>query len=386
MKTCIYCNSTKNESEFNNLEHIFPESLGGKACNELFKTRDVCKSCNNFCGLWVDGAFLKDSFVKNYKALDDLKYVDFENGSIHNLTYLGRIDTELAGDDEICEVWIGPCGDKIYHFHSNYREKFFSYTGGDPISSKKRPGRVYFFTATNNKNWLKIAIFSFYHHFKKVKRFSGNVKLVNEKDHTKIFDEPGNYENEIINGLRKIINTPIDIKFSTKLDIEQLFFSKIALGLGYNLLGLEFLNTNHAEKLRENITDANKSNQDNIYRVCSPFFNEDKDLNEKLAWKGGHTFILLPQGRYLLLLINLFGRQMFQVVISDSIELWRNNHNLIQGQVYVLIPQRSLFKGPFTYHDYLFYLNGLGDIPELSELKSMIVDRTTLPPYWSENL
>lgn len=386
MKTCIYCNLPKSESEFENIEHIFPESLGGKACNELFKTRSVCRECNSFCGLWVDGAFLKDSFIKNYKALDDFKYVDFENGSVHSLTYLGRIDTELTNDNEICEAWIGPCADKIFHFHSNSDERFFSYTGGNPISYKKDPGRVFFFTGTNNPKWFKIALLSFYNHFKKAKRFSGNAKIKEEKGHQRFFSQSGSDEMHIIDELKKIINspTPINIKKSGKFDIEQVFFSKISLGLGFNLLGSRFLTTPHAEKLRENIKNSNKNEKVAFNKVCSPFFKSDQGLNVSLAWEGGHTFVFFSTEKHLVLLLSLFGHQFFQVLISDTPELWAGKNKFPEKQVYILIPQRSIFKGPIQYDSYISYLNGHSDIPELSELRSLVVDGSTLPPYFSE--
>jgi hypothetical protein len=38
-KLCIYCEQDKPSVEFS-LEHIFPDSMGGNVCPELFKTRD----------------------------------------------------------------------------------------------------------------------------------------------------------------------------------------------------------------------------------------------------------------------------------------------------------------------------------------------------------
>jgi len=381
MKKCIYCNELKPLSDFNH-EHIFPESLGGKSCGSIFKTRSVCTRCNSFCGLWVDGAFLKDSIVKNFKAIDDFKYVDFENGSVHSLSYMGRIETNLTEENESCELWLGPCSDMIFHFHTNLDEKFFSYTGGNPISYKSNPGRVFFFTGTNNDKWFKIALLSFYNHFKKAKRYSGNAKIKDIKEHQKYFNNPGEKEEHIMKELVKIISPSFDTKASGKFNIEQAFFSKIALGLGYNLLGSGFLKTHHVKKLRENIFNSAPDCKNEFHKVSSPFFKSDTELNDMLAWEGGHTFIFYSTGKNLTLLFSLNGQHLFQIMISDTPNLWINKSELIEGQVYILIPQRALFCGPFRYPEYISYINNNFEIAQLSRLKSLVVRRSDLPPFW----
>ncbi|MGZ5027986.1 MAG: HNH endonuclease [Methylobacter sp.] len=58
MSICIYCRLDKSESDFS-LEHIIPQSLGGAAAPDYFKTRKVCSTCNNNLGLFVDASFEK---------------------------------------------------------------------------------------------------------------------------------------------------------------------------------------------------------------------------------------------------------------------------------------------------------------------------------------
>ncbi len=65
MKTCIYCNKEKDDSEFS-LEHIFPDALGGALLPDaIFKTNDVCIACNSTSGLFIDGPFIKNWFLTN---------------------------------------------------------------------------------------------------------------------------------------------------------------------------------------------------------------------------------------------------------------------------------------------------------------------------------
>ena len=58
----FHATSEKSDSEFS-LEHIWPDKLGGALCSSLFKTRDVCKRCNNVAGVFIDGAFIKSAFL-----------------------------------------------------------------------------------------------------------------------------------------------------------------------------------------------------------------------------------------------------------------------------------------------------------------------------------
>jgi len=72
-QTCVYCRLEKDLTEFS-MEHIFPQSLGGALCGNLFKTNQVCKRCNNILGIFVDGAFIKSFFRTNDEAVAIRQY------------------------------------------------------------------------------------------------------------------------------------------------------------------------------------------------------------------------------------------------------------------------------------------------------------------------
>jgi HNH endonuclease len=77
LKTCVYCEQDKPEEEFD-LEHIWPDALGGDLLPALFQTNDVCQRCNNLAGLFVDGAFLKSWFGQAERATGAYDYVDLD--------------------------------------------------------------------------------------------------------------------------------------------------------------------------------------------------------------------------------------------------------------------------------------------------------------------
>lgn len=86
-RRCIYCFQCKLVGEFS-LEHIWPDALGGSLCDDLFKTKEVCAKCNNICGLFVDGAFIKTWFVQTEIANQGSEFLDPSKPTAVPLQYL----------------------------------------------------------------------------------------------------------------------------------------------------------------------------------------------------------------------------------------------------------------------------------------------------------
>ena len=122
MKRCLYCTEEKEESEFSD-EHILPQAIGGNLSpTNPFKSDEICKQCNNLCGLVVDAPFIKSWFTQSGIAEEARRYVSFDENSVFPLQYMGPLP-DLNEGSGICEFWIGPTGDSIYHFHDPYPEK-----------------------------------------------------------------------------------------------------------------------------------------------------------------------------------------------------------------------------------------------------------------------
>lgn len=170
MNTCIYCGREKPVSDFS-LEHVWPEALGGALASELFKTRRVCQRCNNLCGLWVDGAFLKSWFVQNELALSAERFLDPDGPGIIPLTYFGPQANFPVEEGDVCERWNGPCGERIYHIHLADDARWDTQAGGDVIRRKVNdPGRAYIQLTSPEEYWWLVALLSFASHFPRAKR------------------------------------------------------------------------------------------------------------------------------------------------------------------------------------------------------------------------
>lgn len=88
MKNCIYCHESKPDEEFS-LEHVIPQFMGGSHVSDKFKTRDVCKRCNNNLGLFVDAAFEKEFLVFNNLNASAHAFFDPDNPSSLPLHCMG---------------------------------------------------------------------------------------------------------------------------------------------------------------------------------------------------------------------------------------------------------------------------------------------------------
>lgn len=385
---CIYCNLDKEAKEFS-LEHIFPTSLGGKKLNNnLFKTRKVCKVCNNEMGLLVDALFLKSFFVKASMSNDYLRYVDFnDHKSTLPFIYMGKNESVIHPDYDYCDYWNWAGGSRVFHFHNNYLENFQSFSGGNPIRQKKKKtaGETYLVSSTNNRIWIKKLLLSFKEYFKYTKRFSTNIEIQNDN---KILNIPNKQQQSIINNLQGLADRVVISNIVLQMGFEVRFLAKIALALGDNLLGDQYIHSSHALQLQNIIFEKDINKIINLKPKISNFFqdkNKDKDILNIIAWKGGHTILFLPIQNSLILHLSLFGSEVpLSTTITDelenySIELVKKHPN---GWVYIFIPQRSIFKGPYGLPEYIAYSQGNKSFMEdLSDIENLYVGPENLPPF-----
>ena len=123
MKRCIYCDREKDEKEFSQ-EHILPRAIGGVLLPQNpFTTNEVCERCNSISGFFIDAPFTKSWFLNNYRSSNVTKFATITPHTILPLVYFGVME-DLKYEDRICECYLGPNGDRIFHFHNPYDEEF----------------------------------------------------------------------------------------------------------------------------------------------------------------------------------------------------------------------------------------------------------------------
>lgn len=387
-KTCIYCGRDKLDRELS-LEHIWPSALGGSLCGDLFKTPRVCRRCNEKCGLWVDGEFLKSWFVQNEVALAQYPYLDPANPTALSLVYLGIQSDLPLQDGLICERWVGPSGDHIYHIHATDDNKWFGYAGGDIIGRQSADrGRAYIVLATQQQYWVHTALLSFAAHFSEAKRCC-LTEVIGAPDAWRDLlprpDEADAIQAVELALIRASGDDAFQANVPVRMDMPKRFLSKIALGLGFNLLGDAFLATPYALRLRATLHESDPQKRAASGIHCTAYAQSAADglLPQALHWNGAWVLTVgVTDGRIFLLVSTPSGREL-SVVISDDSPLWADGRlkEYHLGQVFLILPQRREFVGPISAHTYLLHRWGVQRCAQLARIEAMRVDPSSLPKH-----
>ena len=380
-RLCVYCGLRKPESEFS-LEHIFPDRLGGNLCSELFKTNNVCERCNNLAGLFVDGVFIKSWFRTNFDAAAAREYLDLDaKDSFEPLHYMGREKSLSLASGEICELWLGPCGCLYYHFHKPDEDRFKTYAGGDPIKRKKDPGRVYLFLTSANPLWYQLALRSLLAAFPKAKRFAGNFEISDDPGGVVLpADDTAAWHLSLLEPLR---GKEHNCEHTVQLGFEGRWLAKVAIGLGFNILGTPYLSTSYFAQLRLALWEPNFAKRATIPVRGTGFFKDKSDPTDPiLGWPGAYTLRIHAVEDNLILTIHMPNQQSMHVVISDEPRLWdgKGFDRYRDGEVYLVMPLLGRFVGPIRLEDYLGHRLKAITIPDLLAIEAKRIDPSTLPP------
>lgn len=184
LRRCIYCCNVKNAGSFRSVEHIWPKALSVEKLPDLFMSDRVCDACNHMCGLWVDGAFIKSWVIASERMASDMIFLNPEKPGPVSLAYLGQFPDFPTEPGWICERWLGPSGEHIYHVRQHDDPAWDTYTGGSPKKQRKRTngGRAYIRVTADDEFWLLTAMSSFHQHFRSSRRFClANVTLIDER-------------------------------------------------------------------------------------------------------------------------------------------------------------------------------------------------------------
>jgi len=374
---CLYCQQEKDSAEYS-LEHIFPDALGGSLFPQVFKTRDVCRHCNSTSGLFIDGPFIKNFFSQNDRSQAYLNYINFNKPVAMPLKYLGVLEDFTGEDNEVCEVWFGPHGGIVYHVRQKADPRYDTMIGGNPIENKKNNGWIAIFAQNSDVYWNEVLLLSCIKYFGKARRISGGIQLTPQAQHNAYFNEPTDKELSILQFFRSISGRQHHCKIQIQIGFEQRFLAKLALGLGYNLFGNKFLNSEYSQKLRNAMWEKDFNKRLEIVNF-SDYFHDGKNIRDNfLAWEGVHTLVLFPIGSILYLIFYCFGYKLMMIPLCYDHEIW-NTSISSDGIVYVAAPQLELFSVPLSSVEFISHKTGYHRIAKLEEIEQLKNDISQLP-------
>lgn len=310
MKRCIYCLAT--DRKFS-LEHIWPDKLGGNLCRSLV-TNDVCEKCNNVCGLFVDAQFIKSFFI--------ITELGARKGTF---SYLNRLNIPSV-DGNVCDVWLSK-GAVIFQWFPE-DEKFVSYSGGNPIKTKRSRAYLYLDASVGSEEGNHL-IHKFYMQFSKATCIAGNFQP-DTSEFPKILhvDQAESYRLEqeaIYHYIRgKTNSSTLDIKGTLQLGFEERFMAKLSLGFGYIYLGNSFLDSDTAVNLREFLWKKDPVNRLKVDIKGSGFQLQTEEFDKFFWVKDCWTVGVIVAAQALWQLVVTPGGHSMTMLISDKPELWEH--------------------------------------------------------------
>nr|WP_256935034.1 HNH endonuclease [Bacillus thuringiensis] len=380
MQLCAYCGNLKEESELTK-EHVIPQNIGGNLNpTNPFALKNVCKRCNNTCGTYVDGPFIKNWFTHNEKAKNALRFLNLTNDTILPLSYFGVVEG-LKYENKICELWLGPTGDVIYHLHDPYpQENDISPMVGKPTyvrSNQIDPGFLFIFINSNNPAWHPAIINSVRAQFKDTVLYLANGPTPKGG----LFTEIPKTLSELHVKLSELATTENSLEAIYGMDSGVRFIGKVALGMGTLFLNEDFQTSESATKLRNFMWAKTPTEREHIPVHGSGFFKGDfTELSEILNRAYCHTLMLLPVGDKLCLYASFYGTQTAVIEISSDPKHWENKISF-QGLVFTILPGLQKCVGPLSVLDYINHNTGVRTHHELAELDKIIEKTSEIPPF-----
>ena len=372
---CIYCREEKQIDEFS-LEHVIPQFLGGNFVSDKFKTRNVCKKCNNNLGLFVDAAFEKDWLVFNHLKSQMHAFFNPEAPTSLPLSYMGHsvINPPHMVDGEICEYWLGPLGEQIFWIRPD-DENLYWYAGGNPRTVKKQKTRAYFIFAERSLKNFELALLSFKDAFegKPVKKIMC-TRLEEENILPRIgFSNPDDIDQERIEFFLESVRGGKEQHFEYHKNIfaENRFIAKLALGILHCLFNKSKFSSKYMEELYKGLWYRTVDNTPKIHG--SGAFHEGKDLKKLLGVPYGTTISILKSNNLLVMNLNISMELNYSIQCGEIEELDSQEAEIFdQGGLCIVIYkplQRFIELG---LYEFIAHKSGDCINDDLSEIESML--------------
>ncbi len=378
MAICVYCGKEYPENMMTR-EHVIPQVLGGNIHEKNpFILYNVCRQCNNRAGTFIDGPFAKQFLVKAYIDSNSSSFAEMNNKTTLPLSYMGKIK-EYTYEEKICELWLGPCGEAVLHFHNEYNDRLNIPMVGKPTYIRDNEidhGFVFFYMVSNNPIWQHIAINSVTSSFKNSKIYIGNA-LYTPND--KLSAIPSHLE-ELNEKNKETIAASINATFETSFHVHDRFIFKTVLGMAGLFLKTDFLQSEEADLLRRGMWAKSSVDIEDI-QISGSSFYKDQELfiDSFLAFDNCHVITLLKVGTFLALNISLFGRMNTTVILTKNLDYLNVNINHM-GIVYIIAPSLNRCEGPIDLASFVAHKTGTSSNSKIDKLIADLSKTTELPP------
>lgn len=325
--SCVYCGKIKPEKE-KTREHIIPKFLlGAPHPTNPFIVNNVCERCNNLCGLYVDRQFTHNYLIHSIIGLSDRKFANIENGDTILPVFIGSIDIPPIVDlDSVCDVWLGPTGDRIFHFHQPYSEEYCPLGMVKPPANKVEPdpGFAIVYVRASNPVWHPTIARSILKCFdKKIDLYAANF---NPREPFMRVTEDISVAKSFTDTLFIESDTRLKLQFSIDVGYEERFLAKLVLGFGAKSLNNNFLRSSYAKMVREVLWTPTTSERGmlplNRINWSIPFTSNNATSFNALDHADLIIVALMPIRFGISMYVSLFGQKRYLLKLSDQPNHW----------------------------------------------------------------
>ncbi|MCJ2056663.1 hypothetical protein MKL09_08855 [Methylobacterium sp. J-048] len=321
-------------------------------------------------------------------AISGLRYLPRDMPGSTALMYQGFDDAVPVADDEVCERWGGPSQEIIFHIHKRDEPRWETLPGGDFLRrNTKDQGRVYFFLTSPEEYWSLTTIKSIIDHFPLAHRrcltllegLARSVPILWRDDPSISEHDARDVAWLLEHGLE-----PRRIRMAFNTAFADRFLAKLAIGLGHTILGPRVSSSAYADRLRNLLWNSTPGQHADSELRGTGFWRSEgqSDFRDPLAIEGAWTIAVgafYPAFGYSLSTSS--GRSM-SMMVSDDPGLWTPGvvEQYHEMQIFIVVPQRQLFLGPYRVIDFVSHRLGRRLIAALAELEDSRVGLQDLPP------
>ncbi len=384
---CTYCLGVRGDTALTQ-EHVWPAALGGRLAPPTFQTPRVCRTCNNLAGQFVDAAYLKSWFVKN-EAISTQQLLDPDQPRASSLMYMGFENSFPTAEEEVCERWIGPAGDHVYHIHAKDDARWETVAGGDFIKRRKSDGgRAYIVLTSNVEYWMVTSLLSFAEWFPfAARRCITQVGEITQDFGVMWCDQEPVSERESAeiayirarpDGEQVLASIPIQVDFADR------FLAKLSLGLADSILGPAAVRSPYADHLRTALWARDPKARASLPIKGVGFLAGDQKLGtvaQAIHAPGAWTILLRALTETLSCVVVSPGGRPMMTVVSDDSSLWPDHigPNYGQGVVHIAIPERREWLGPIPLANVIATKLGAMRDPALARLAALREEAKRVP-------
>lgn len=377
---CVYCNRDVPDNTITD-EHVLPKKIGGGLQpTNPFLLHAVCARCNSNCGNFVDAPYLKSWIVHNHGSEIARRTTPIDGSTILPLSCMGPVPA-LSFGKKICDLWLGPCGDTVYHFHDPYPQDVDVPIGVGLAPHLRNnhfdPGFVFILVATNNPVWASVLINSCFDEFEGSTFYLGNgpTPQGNRPNGDHFSDIPPEL-NELRDQIFSMRGQEHTVRLAISLIAQDRFLAKTALGFGALFLDSSFRTSASADLLRTAMWTRRAVDRETIPLPGARNFGFQNDnIRELLTFNDCHVVGLLPSDGRLLLFLSIYGVELFLVQITNDITHWRTLIGAA-GRFYIVARGIRSWVGPKDLTDIVRHKSGQPD----AAIANLEMSLRTLPP------